>query len=411
MNGRATSNTITCLVLLACASVISPLPTKSAPDACPVVKPGLALKRTPTSVEIFQYDDTAVHGRQPLLFVHGLNSEFKYLFGWQKLCRYLTRDPNFQHRYKIYLARYSTHASLDEEQQKFKTAIRNLSDTNRGQGIVVVCLSIAGNLVQQSMNDPDVDRAISRVIAMGTPFHGSPLFDSDWMQRSMWKRHKSPFSKIDRYVAYIIYFGHHKNLLRDYGWDNSDGQMPTIGACRVHSPSGQAGLPLQAVRTRQIAQQAFNDKLVAYSGYLREHSALFTFLVAPGSFFWTTVPAHAKNNHAVLRLLHDELSNVMLACSGQRGYLNDGITPVSSSLYLPPQVMANISVRRPEDLEKLRSRLNVHKARCFENVDHLTFVEGYRPFGSSTNIVDGLSPHEQPRSMFAWLRDDLMSDN
>jgi hypothetical protein len=71
-----------------------------------------SIKAEPVTVELYQYDDTPANGRQPLLLVHGLNGECKPTCNWGPLCRYLEKNPNFQKRYKIYLARYDTYDSL-----------------------------------------------------------------------------------------------------------------------------------------------------------------------------------------------------------------------------------------------------------------------------------------------------------
>ena len=69
----------------------------------------------------------------------------------------------------------------------------------------VVALSMGGNLLQNAMIDPAFDSRVKSVLTLGTPFHGSPLFTSNWMEYSMLRHYHSPISRLDTALAYRLY--------------------------------------------------------------------------------------------------------------------------------------------------------------------------------------------------------------
>ncbi|MBU6452725.1 MAG: hypothetical protein KGS72_13145 [Cyanobacteria bacterium REEB67] len=396
---------------------LSPLKSGSSPYLC--LNRLHRARTVPVGVEIYQYDASPLGGRQPLLFVHGLHGEFNPTLRWGKLAAFLQLDAAFRHRYKIYLARYNTHAALPSLERLFRPALLELSDRHDRRPIVIVSLSIAGNVIVGAMADALVKERVARVLALGVPAYGSPLFNADWMQFSMWTRH-SWLSRIDRYLSFKLYFARHKNLLVDYQWSDLDGQKPPLVRCRFHLPLSSKLNPLADDRSLPSWYKAdIKDKIWAYAGY--EHSEfcggrppprLLLYLTVPYSFFRTTIWTHCACEHAALRLLNHEMGEMVVdhPLNSRVGYaLNDGITPVSSSLFLPVGMMSDLSIATAGDIAKLRQSITVGKARLFENIDHISFIDGYHPLASSKNVVDRLAEDEARRPIFCWLRDDLMS--
>jgi hypothetical protein len=330
-----------------------------------------------------------------LLLIHGLVGEFHPLFRWQELADYLSRNQNVQDRYKIYLVRYNTRLPLKDITGDFKRALRELAPAG---GLTIVAISLAGTIVRDAMKDPKVDQCVSRVVTLGTFFRGSPLFCSDWMHRSIRKRHLSPLCSVDRLLMYKLYFSRHKNLLRDYQWDNADGQMP-------------------GVRPVVPDMQPCDHKFVVYAGYLHNqyfphpHGAVHAFLVSPLSFLRTTMPAHLGREHAALRFIDDIIAGAVPRTEDKSNItypLNDGISPISSSLLLSNDFVGHCALRDETDFKSVRANSSAKLTRLFDNIDHLTYIESHRPTGSSEDVTDVLSSSEKPRPMFAWILNDLL---
>lgn len=374
--------------------------------------PRKPLKDIPAKVEIYQFDNSPLGSRKPLLLVHGLLGEFHPLFRWKELAEYLSRDKAFQNKYKIYMARFDSSLPLKDITEQFKLALRDLPPSDK---TTIIAISLAGSIVRNAMKDPDVDRSISQVITMGAFFRGSPLFCPDWMRQSILKRHISPFYLIHRPLGYKVYFSLHKNLLQDYAWDNVDGQMPTpsLNGKKVKFVSAS----ISPVQTSSVAssQQASDRKFIVYAGYLRnryfprQQSGIRTFVTSPIAFLRTTLPAHARNEHAALRLLNYLVADALPGDNSKRIIypLNDGISPISSSLLLSDEFVANSDLSNLDELKNIRKNSSARKTRLFEDADHLTFIEEPGRNGSA-GIKDVLSLTEEPRPMFDWVLNDLL---
>jgi hypothetical protein len=384
----------------------------------PVLPPKQVLKSAPTAVEIYQYDASPMGSRQPVLLVHGLKDEHVRMFNWQQTCQYLTSSQEFRQRYKIYLARFDTHASAQKSAEAFKPAIKELASEQK-HPVIVVALSIAGNVVRNAMADRSVDRSVDRLITLGTPFRGSPLFSKEWMQYSMLKGHKLSVGHFDRYVAYKIYFHLHSNLLSDYYWDNCDQRIPSIGRYQFRFPITARGfLSPPAVPPPGASISSSRNKIIAYAAYLqyqpaaeRQQNGAYRIVQATQSFWTTTIPAHLGRQHAVLRLLNPLISSVVQNSPNQQSayVLNDGITTLVSAVSLPESAALKNSIDGSVNSAVLASQVDLRKTRIFAGADHLTFIDGRRPRGLPAEIPDQLSPNEKPRSMFAWLLTDILN--
>lgn len=389
-------------------------PASCAIESVRALVPHRVIKSTPSTFEVYQYDESPLGHREPLLLIHGLVGEYHPLFRWGKLAGYLSRDQAFQQRYKLYLVRYNTRSSVKELAELFSHSLRRLAQTNH---LTIVTVSLSGQIVRDAMKDPAVEQSISRVLTMGAFFRGSPLFCADWMKQSIMKRHLSPLCRMDRWLGYKLYFSLHKNLPRDYAWDNTDGQRPAVGQSNVRSDYDTAlSSPMATPRVVSSAQPG-DRKFIVYAGYIhnqyvpRRHGAVRVLLDSPYTLLRTTLPAHLGEEHAALRFLNHIIAGAIPGESGRSEIIypfNDGISPISSSLLLSDDFVAQDKVLVEEDLYNLGSHSNAKKSRLFDNIDHLTFIESRRPKGSSVDVTDVLSPTEKPRPMFAWIVNDLL---
>lgn len=394
-----------------------------------LVPPRKKLKKTPSQVKIFDYDGTPLGNRAPLLLVHGLRGEFYPTFRWQKVAMSLTASRSFNQKYKIYLARYSTLHRLDGVIGNFRNEIDKLYRASRHQKITLVALSMGGNLCYESLLDPKTNSKVAALVTMGTPFHGSPLFSSNWLQYSLYKRLSLPLTRIDHSLALRLYFNRNKNLVADLGWDNLDEAVPFPGEFKSKLPFGPKGVLNEKTGVNKRLQKInvghpeIKSKLITYATYLKNPYLeplpmryIEKTLMYPITLFWVKFPAHLAREHAVLTMLNHDIACVDVTESWKKKAespfhyaLNDGITPVASALFLPPKVLQDIPLSSEKGLALLRNKTDVRIARVFKDADHLTYIDGYRPLSASQKIQDELHPDEGEKEIFDWIVSDLLS--
>jgi hypothetical protein len=386
------------------------------------------LKKRPKGVEIYQFDKSAIDNRAPLLMVHGLLGEYWDSFRWRKLANYLQTDPAFSKRYKIVFARYDTHAPMKEVSEAFEKEAIKVSDAFGGQPLNVVALSMGGNLLQNAMIDPAFDARVKSVLTLGTPFHGSPLFTSNWMEYSMLRHYHSPISRLDTALAYRLYFNRHKNLLSDLRWDNTDGFIPDVGPFKFYFPVPSQGDLTPKTTTNAVVANLNNvrevdkSKFTVYSGYLlndfasmKSPNEFASILKLPYRVTFTLLPEHLGREHPVLRALNQHIARaivndpkVVKGDGARFAYgLNDGIAPITSSLFLPNSALEGLAVS-DGNVQQLGKLVDVKRARLFRNIDHLTFIDDYHPLLASAELRDQLDPSEPPRGIFDWIKGDLL---
>ncbi|MDX2108246.1 MAG: hypothetical protein SFY67_17760 [Candidatus Melainabacteria bacterium] len=389
------------------------------------------LKREAKGVEIYQYDDSPLGDRKPLLMVHGLRGEFLPYFRWHQVLGHITKDSGFNSTYKVFLARYPTLTRVNTTVPAFRDQLTKLYDHCGQKPITMVALSMGGNVAYEAMVVPEISDKVKVLLAMGTMFHGSPLFSSDWMQYSIYKRLSWPWTRIDHSLALKLYFDRNENLLQDFAWDDIDGAVP-IWAGKFKSrlllgPKGELS-SANSINTRlkelNESSKHVKNKVIAYGGYLLnpyleptalryiENTALYPF-----TFFTTKMPAHLAREHPALGLLNRDIAAVQinpdLKHSAKTPFfyaLNDGITPISSALFLPESTMRSIYIVDEKNVAALIGKTDVKRARAFRNIDHLTFIDAKRPLGLTPKLKDELNPDSQEKHIFDWIRMDLLHE-
>ena len=134
----------------------------------------------------------------------------------------------------------------------------------------------------------------------------------------------------------------------------------------------------------------------------------------PYRFLTTTIPEHLAREHPVLRVLNRQIAAAIIKEPRDNSFiyaLNDGITPLTSALFLPNNVLSSGVIAHHPHVLELKKHVDVGKARVFANIDHLSFIDNYRPFLYSHLLRDELAPEEGKKTVFAWIHDDLMQDN
>ncbi len=391
---------------------------------------GRALKKKSTHAELFEYDKTPLGNRQPFLFVHGLRGEFYPTFRWTRVARAFVADPAFNRIYKVYFLRYSTVVPLSKTVPEFREELAKLSLDCEQRPVSIMALSMGGNLVQEAMLDKDTNQAIKFVMTLGTPFHGSPLFTRNWVQYSIYKNFAMPWTRVDHSLAFRMYFHHNPNLQKDLPWDNADGAIPNVGKFFSILPLGPEGVltPENSTNTflANVNNQHFDKKkFVTYSGYLNNpymQSELLrvteTTILAPYTLLSMKLPAHLAREHAVLKMLNCVIGSVVsskTAISEAKTpfiyQLNDGITPVTSALFLPEDAFKRAALANESDFPALKELTDVRVARVFRNIDHLSFIDGVRPAHGSELLKDELNPEVSSKRMFQWMLNDILGFN
>jgi hypothetical protein len=394
----------------------------------PLVPHHSKLKRKPDLAQIYQLDRQPLGDRKPLLMVHGLRGEYRTCFRWGKVVKRLGDYADFVNTYKVYFLRWDSTGALHNTVPQFKNAVLALQKESGMKPVTVIALSLGGSLTNVAMHDPETDQAIRLVLSLASPFHGSPLFCSDWFQYSLYKNLSYPWTKVDHSIAYRLYFAMNRQLLVDLKWDNSDGLIPNVGRFRSRLLLGPAGdLRVDKDANAGLAQlnnveKVDKTKFITYAGYLLNPYIQPAFrrqientILAPYTLLTMKVPAHLAMEHPVLRMLNHEISRVIPAPDGPRPAnwphmygLNDGICPVNSALFLPAQACKEYPLCSESELSKIKDLIDVKQARVFRNIDHLTFVDGYSPRIGSHLLRDELNPDDGSRTIFDWILSDLM---
>jgi pimeloyl-ACP methyl ester carboxylesterase len=392
-----------------------------------VLPPERLSKSKPQSATLYQYDETPLGDRNVVLLVHGLRGEYYPYFRWGKVAKRFNNDKAFAKSFKLYLVRYDSTANFSQTVPQMREQLSKLYEATNKKPIRVLALSMGGNLTFEAMQDKQTDEKVSLLMTLATPFHGSPLFTANWLQYGIYKNPSLPWTRIDHAVAYRLYFARNPNLLADLRWDNSDGAIPDVGHFKSHLPLGPSGnLTIADSINRRILEMdqhtVDKKKIVAYSGYLSNPYMLpdaerfiETACLYPYTFVTVKLAAHLAREHAVLKLLNHIIASVQSSpeATARANWrflydLNDGITPLSSALFLPNAVCDTQYLVKESDLAKVRSSIDVGQARVFRNVDHLSFIDAYRPLKiTSPNLKDQLNPADGSRDIFGWMLTDI----
>lgn len=416
------------ILALAVATALARPAAGAAPDfALPPV--GHRLKEKPAQSQIYQLEAEPLGDRAALVMIHGGNGESRPLFHWDRVIDHFNQNAAFRQKYKIFLLRYDSQTMLENSVPQSKQAILGLYEACGKRPITILALSMGGNVAQLGLADPQVDAAVDTVLAMGTPFHGSPLFSADWFQYSLYKSHSFPAVKVLDNLDYRIYFDLHKSYQQDLRWDDSDELIPQVGSFRSKLPFGPKGYLTPARDTGTMLARTNKSgaidksKFITYAAYLvnpfvldKPYSRWKHALLAPYWQISTQVRAQLGREEAALMVLNREISKVDTGPAGAglgKGVhvyaLNDGITPVNSALFLSPDACRSHMLLHESDIRALAPVIDVRRARVFRNITHVTFVDGKPPHRGSDLLRDELNPQQMPRHIFDWILADLLN--
>ena len=380
-------------------------------------------KSKPSLGQVYQWDNSPIGDRQPLLLIHGGAGEGKFAFNWEKFIR--STDKKFNSIFKIYLYRYDTKARIRDLTPRLEQSIRRLYRREGYRTISILCLSMGGNVIQASMTDPVVASLVNCILAMGSPFHGSPLFSQDWFKYSL---NASPVRGFNN-IGYKLYFMGHPNYQQDLKWDNMDSLIPDIGKFKAKMPLGPKG-DLRVVTETNQTLKAINvddlnvkDKFITYAGYIynpylvpKPFRKLAFIISLPYYILTVRLPLMIGNSNAALRYLNREMSNIKVNRQSanikdvrQSYALNDGITPVNSAIYISNDGLKNYPLTSQKSLKHVYPYIDVRLSRVFKNVGHTSFLSG-RPIRGNYFVFDQLHKNEGHHSIFKWIQLDLSNN-
>jgi hypothetical protein len=370
-------------------------------------------------------DNTPLAERYPLLLIHGINPQAKIRYGWIGFTNHVQNKATFNDRYKTYLFVFSPADSVAENSRKLQQAVRLFLETEHpAKPLRFAALSLGGMLVQNMMEDETIREHTDRIVAIGVPFHGTPLANPAWIRAQL---KEAPFyspMRMSNRLAYWLTGKKFPTFEQDFCWDNFDGSMPESliakgPACSQHTTAGEekyivyAGFFGVKPEERAWLYQALNpsatpDERREQGGRLGKHG-LFPFVQSSIA----GLPLSAQPSIAGLPLsAQPEVRPETSAGFYPMTFFNDGISPISSQLWLGRFVKGTPSnpVALFTEWQAVFEMSSTQKARLFEGLDHRDWLEGNTRVKDEGALLDLLHSDLSRRNIFDWLEYDLMRD-
>ncbi len=392
----------------------------------PVLQNQLDLPREQSRGQIYELDNQPLGNRLPLLLIHGGTGENQPCFRWYNFLNRTRHYPEFSKRYKVYLYRYNSSKRLEKLSLELQKSLLDLYEYSEDKPITIAALSLGGNLTQVALGNPIVSSTVDTVLTMGTPFHGSPLFSQEWFESSLDRHPLFPISKNFHALGYRLYFKGHANYLADLKWDNLDSLIPEIDRFEIRTTKHPVNYAAAASNTQLAMLNAGvsldKSKFITYAGYLENHyhrtllrRILENTIGLPYTLVVMKLPLLLGHNNSVLKLLSKEMSRVRInhqashpAANPHIYKFNDGITPVTSAIFLSPEALRECPLLTTKNLDDLRFVVDVRLARVFHNVSHISFMDGVPLKGWSSLIRDELHPESGKKKILDWAIEDLL---
>ncbi len=371
----------------------------------------------PGHVQLVPYHADALAGQTPLILVHGIAPDQGEYDNWGLFLKEALSDPGFDQRFKIYFFRYDPAAKVSESSQQLKQALEDFIRENPERKIRLVAHSLGGLLYREVLREPQIAQAIDRAIMIGVPFHGTPLSEAAWMRAQL--KTKSVFNLLRWSHGVVVWVTRRKfpHFAEDFCWDNFDDSMPTGWYDAARCPYR----PYTLEETRS---------LITYSSFFdadpEDLKQLFQYLdVSP-----FRIKDEVKNNgfsllgkHQMMAMVNTHMARMPLSEVYQDFStgnpvpafpvmrFNDGVTPISSHLWLGRFLSEEERVDNPPVAlwKAMKVLSGTGQARLFPHLDHRDWLEGNSRSGSP-EVIDLLNPNEPERSVFDWLKYDLMRD-
>lgn len=196
--------------------------------------------------KITPYDKTALHGRTPLLLVHGILGENLRYNHWESFLKYVRHNQNFNQKFKVYLYRYDSTESVPNISKDYENSLKTFIGELDNRKIRILAYSEGGLLTRNAMENAFIRSHTDKVITIGSPFHGSPLANASWLRKEL---KTEPLLSPVRFTNRFTYWVARKILPtfeKDFHWDNFDHALS--GALQPHIQG-------QAPSTESLAKQ------------------------------------------------------------------------------------------------------------------------------------------------------------
>jgi pimeloyl-ACP methyl ester carboxylesterase len=373
---------------------------------------------------LYAFESEPLGEQIPLIIIPGRAQEGQSNPWWQKLKEYIAAYPDVAKRYKFYIYLYDSkqdvYFTAREFKQEFSYFLKYLPET--AKPVVIISYSMGGQVVQSAfLSQPDLMNRVSTIFGMSVPYHGSPLFDPEWLAGQF--THYSPVRRGWDKLIYGLYMRGKPHLIRDMSFVNFDTSKPvSVTPRKVLNVVNRKPIMLRLnepklIDSRDESLRAFKKRLIVYASYLKSPqsegpqalSALDQISRVNNLVLGAVYPTYVPSVHRSLEFMGREMAqlpvaNVNLPYGKSQGHpyrFNDGVIPASSLFYLPVR-------DRPytEYISDYPSVWNICNGRFFENLDHVDL--GHYRYPERLLVArDVFHPEQTARMPLDWLFTDL----
>jgi pimeloyl-ACP methyl ester carboxylesterase len=383
--------------------------------------------------QIYEFDHSPIGKRIPVILLPGRAEEYQQNSWWRSVHHRTRQNADYQKTFKTYLFLYDSKEELAVQAQGLATELRkNFAQLPKSQPLMLVSYSLGGVIAREVLADADILERVDTLIAIGVPFHGSPMFDSKWFTEYLNPPNRFAIRRFWDRANYHVYMLGKTNLQHGLKWDNFDSSKPVFkeskdGSVRVvETPETYVSYPNEdAIRKRMIvygsflengytntAQPANPRRLPRYAlkdgkGKSRQEKRE-SWLKIPGKILVSILPVYGLTVHSVFTYMNYQLANLPSHTQelpeGKNTHLyryNDGAIPLTSDLFLS-------SREKPygESLDTLVKETHARKVRIFANLDHVDLGE-YNLLKSKLRRSDVIHPEEGAFLPNQWILLDL----
>ncbi len=379
------------------------------------------------SAQLYQYQDNDLAQKTPLFLIHGIGGKESNDYRWKRFLNYAKNHPKFQERFKIYLFKYDSSQSVPKISEAIRQTLRTYITENNYPQFRVLAFSEGGLVYRNVMQDPVIFKHTEKIITVASPFHGSPLANQKWLGQQM--KENTPFSlmRLTQKLSLSIAKKKHPNFERDFKWKdlsrekaqsnefalenhknfiaygsyfgvNDEHNQALFQSLEIKEKSPKEASRFKNCFNKHAVFKVVQQNLTAIPTQIKRRLAS---KIIPKHF----KKRHKKNHEAVVMLALEEESfnknyNPMLV-------YNDGISPISSSLWLGRYLTEKSSKKR-KIWKALKSLKGKQKARLFHSIDHANWMEGDN-LSEESKLPDLLNPDEAPKTIFEWFIYDICS--
>jgi triacylglycerol esterase/lipase EstA (alpha/beta hydrolase family) len=431
------------------------------------------------------YDASPLAARTPLVLIHGIASSASNSFNWENFLDYVEKKADFQAKYKIYLYHYDSTRSVPNISKNLQATLKGFIGALGGRNVKILAYSEGGLLTRNALQDPYLDAHTDEVLAIATPFHGSPLANPQWIQEQVKTDGAFSLMRMGQKIAYKITGHLYPTFRQDFHWDNFDGAIPMAEYIKDNGPMENTTYTLAkknhfvtygsyfgmnvdpSIIQKELGLMSPQPKEKPLLGNLFRKNFMFSLVRnnigklplanritkavenhiqsaasnnAPSAALETNLKVvipqapvlntdqtllvtAADTNKVISKLaaLNSPIEVLKAQATGKipkkvpveavsMMMFNDGISPISSSLWLGRYTQcANGSSIPVERLwAALKALKGSRQARLFAGLDHRNWMDGNTRTGQDL-LQDLLNPDEPPRTVFDWIVYDLMS--